>query len=140
MELNNFILWCKNWYQSIDNNMNIITEAQKILTLDDYLPCNNPISIALSYIDELVDKEMIKPIRLLRWNKEVSKYMFMYNVNYNEALLYKIRNFFAFECKLSLTPPVYSCKLYKLGFVAPTHFGNSYKLANYKVNKFFNKK
>lgn len=23
--------------------------------------------------------------------------------------------------------------------VAPTHFGNSYKLANYKANKFFNK-
>ena len=65
----------------------------------------------------------------------------MYNVNYNEALLYKVRNFFAFECnKLPLTPPVYSRKLYKLGFVAPTHFGNSYKLANYKANKFFNKK
>lgn len=140
VQLNNFILWCKNWYQPIDK-MDIITEAQKILTLDDYLPCNNPISIALSYIDELVDKGVIKPIRLLSWNEEVSKYMFMYNVNYNEALLYKIRNFFAFECnKLPLTPPVYSRELYKLGFVAPTHFGNSYKLANYKANKFFNKK
>ena len=141
VQLNNFILWCKNWYQPIDNNMDIITEAQKILTFDDYLPCNNPISIALSYIDELVDKGMIKHIRLLSWNEEISKYMFIYNVNYNEALLYKIRNFFAFECnKLPLVPPVYSRKLYKLGFIAPTHFGNSYKLANYKANKFFNNK
>lgn len=61
--------------------------------------------------------------------------------NYNEALLYRIRNFFAFECnKLPLNPPIYSRKIYKLGFIAPTNFGNSYKLANYKANKFFNKK
>ena len=29
MELNNFILWCKNWYQPINNKMDIITEAQE---------------------------------------------------------------------------------------------------------------
>lgn len=141
VRLNNFILWCKNWYQPIDNKIDIITEARKILTLDDYLPCNNPISIALCYIDELVDKGMIKPIRLLIWNEEIVKFMSMYNVNYNEALLYRIRNFFAFECdKLPLMPPIYSKQVCKLGFIAPTYLGNSYKLANYKVNKIFNKK
>ena len=36
--------------------------------------------------------------------------------------------------------PKYSRKLYKLGFIAPTYFGNSYKMANYKVNKIFNNK
>ena len=66
--------------------------------------------------------------------------MSIYNVNYNEALLFRIKYFFAFECpKLTLTQPFYSRKVYKLGFIAPAHFGNSYKLANYKVNKFFNK-
>ena len=64
VRLNNFILWCKNWYQPIDNKMNVITQAQKILTLDEYLYCNNPILIALNYIDELVEKGIIKPIRL----------------------------------------------------------------------------
>lgn len=49
VQLNNFILWCKNWYQPIDNNMDIVTEAQKILTLDDYLPCNNPIYCFILY-------------------------------------------------------------------------------------------
>lgn len=44
VRLNNFILWCKNWYQPIDNKMDIITQAKKILTLDGYLSCNNPIS------------------------------------------------------------------------------------------------
>lgn len=141
VRLNNFILWCKNWYQPIDDKMDIIAQAQEILTLDDYLPYNNPIRIALRYIDELVDKGVISPIRLSEWNEEIIKYMSYYDVNYNEALLYKIKNFFAFDCaKLPLTPPVYSRKLYKMGFVAPTHFGNSYKLINYNVNKFFNRK
>lgn len=141
VRLNNFILWCKNWYQSTDNTMDIITEARKILTLDGYLSCNNPIFIALRYIDELVNKGIIEPISLSVWNEEIVKYMVIYHVNYNEALLYRIRNFFAFECvKLPLIPPIYSRKLYKIGFIAPTYFGNSYKLANYKANKFFNKK
>ena len=140
VRLNNFILWCKNWYQPIDNRMNIIMQAQKILTLDNYLSCNNPIYISLNYIDDLVNDEVIKPIRLAMWNEEIIKYMSIYNVNYNEALLYRIRNFFALECpNLTLIQPSYTRKVYKLGFIPPAHFGNSYKLANYKVNKLFNK-
>lgn len=140
VRLNHFILWCKNWYQTIDDSVDIITEARKILTLDDYLSYNNPIAIALNYIDDLVKEGVIQPIRLMVWNEEIVKYMSMYGFNYNEALLHRIRNFFAFECnKLPLTPPIYSRKVRKLGFIAPTYFGSSYKLANYKANKFFNK-
>ena len=84
IRLNNFILWCKNWYQPIDNKMNVIIQAQKILTFDGYMSCNNPILIALNYIDELVEKGIIKPIRLQVWNEEIVKYMSIYNVNYNE--------------------------------------------------------
>lgn len=138
VRLNNFILWCKGWYQPIDNSMDIITEARKILTLDDYLPCNNPISIALIFIDELVDKGVIKPIRLQVWNEDIIRWMSMFNMNYNEALLFVIKSFFTFECfKLPLTPPIYSRKVYKLGFVGPSRMGNSYKMLNYKANKFF---
>lgn len=141
VKLNHFRLWCKNWYQPIDSKVDIITEARKILTLDGYLSCNNPITISLNYIDDLVKDGIIQPISLLVWNEEIVRYMSVYDFNYNEALLYRIRDFFAFECnKLPLNPPVYSRKIYKLGFVAPTNFGNSYKLANYKANKFFNKK
>lgn len=141
VRLNNFILWCKNWYESIDNRVDLMTQAKNILTLDGYLSCNNPISISLNYIDDLVKEGTIKPIKLMVWNEEIVKTMCMFNINYQEALMYRIRDFFAFECvKLPLVPPIYSRKIYKLGFVAPTHFGNSYKLANYKTNKFFNKK
>lgn len=139
--LNHFILWCKNWYEPVNTKEDIVTQAQKILTLDGYLAVNNPIFIALNYIDELVDKGTINPIRLAVWNQEIIKYMSFYNMNYNEALLCRIRVFFAFECsKLPIIPPVYSRKLYKMGFVAPKYFGNSYKLANYKANKIFNRK
>lgn len=140
VRLNNFILWCKGWYEPIDNKVDVITQARKILTLDGYMPCNNPISITLGYIDDLVNNGIISPIRLMMWNEEIVKYMSLYEMNYHESLLYRIRNFFAFECvKLPITPPVYSRKLYKMGFVAPTILSNSYKLANYKVNNIFNK-
>lgn len=140
VRLNNFILWCKNWYEPIDNRMDIIAQAQKILTLDGYMSCNNPITIALIFIDELVKKEIIKPISLFVWNDEINKYKFVYECDYNSALMFRIKNFFAFECnKLQLTPPVYSRDVYKLGFVGPKHFGNSYKMLNYKTRTFFNK-
>ena len=52
IRLNNFILWCKGWYQSI-NRDDVLNDARKILTLDGYLSCNNPINISLNYIDTL---------------------------------------------------------------------------------------
>ena len=138
VRLNNFILWCKNWYQPIDNKMDIITQAKKILVLDGYLSCNNPISIALIFIDELVEKEIIKPVSLFVWNEEINKYKLVYECDYQSALMYRIRNFFIFECnKLQLTPPVYSRKVYKLGFIGPHYMGNSYKMLNYKARKIF---
>ena len=74
-------MWCKNWYEPVDNRMDIIAQAQKILTLDEYLSCNNPIAISLNYyIDDLVNDGVIKPIRLTMWNEEIVKYMSMYNV------------------------------------------------------------
>ena len=140
--LNNFILWCKGWYVSTKNE-DIIVQAQKILQLDEYLACNNPISIVLNYMDELVEKGTIPPIRLLSWNSDIVNYMRIYNFSYEESVLFQVRNYFKFNVSgddIVLIPPKYSRKLYKLGFIAPTDFGNSYKMANYKVNKFFNKK
>ena len=45
--LNNFILWCKGWYESIDSNADIFDEAVIALKLDDYVLCsrNNVIGI-----------------------------------------------------------------------------------------------
>ena len=96
------------------------------------------VSIALIFIDELVEKGIIKPISLFVWNEEINKYKLVYECDYQSALMYRIRNFFAFECnKLQLTPPVYSRKVYKLGFIGPHYMGNSYKMLNYKARKIF---
>ena len=34
--LNNFILWCKNWYNPINREEDIFVTVKKVLTLDDY--------------------------------------------------------------------------------------------------------
>ena len=58
VRLNNFILWCKGWYEPIKEDIDFIVQAQKILVLDGYMYCNNPISISLIFIDELVEKNI----------------------------------------------------------------------------------
>ena len=139
VRLNNFILWCKNWYQPIDKKMDIITQAKKILVLDGYMPNNTPIPIVLLFIDKLVEKGIIKPISLFVWNYEINKYKFAYKCDYQSALMYRIKNFLAFEFnKFQLMPPVYSREVYKLGFVGPRYMGSSYKMLNHKARKIFN--
>lgn len=139
VRLNNFILWCKNWYQPIDKKMSVIEQAKRILVLDGYLPNNATITIALLFIDELVQKGTIRPIRLQVWNEDITRSMTAFNVSYKEALLYRIKTFFAIECdSLLLKPPVYSREVYKLGFIGPRYLGNSYKMLNHKAREIFN--
>ena len=139
VRLNNFILWCKGWYQPIDKKMSVIEQAKRILVLDGYLPNNATITIALLFIDELVQKGIIIPIRLQVWNEDITRGMTTFNLSYNEALLYKIKTFFAIECdSLPLKPPVYSREVYKLGFVGPRYMGSSYKMLNHKAREIFN--
>ena len=138
VKLNNFILWCKGWYVSV-NNEDIYRQAQKALSLDGYLVECNVIYIVLNYIDELIQNKKIEPFRLSTWHDNIARNMLWYNVNYKTALLNTIVDFFCYEFE-NVQPPIYSRKLYKLGFVAPKHFGNSYKMQNYKVNKFFKKR
>lgn len=147
IRLNHFILWCKNWYPTINDSEDIFESALKILKLDGY-DCatkKHVIPIALNFIDDLMDNfPNIKNksfLRLSVWNNEIQRMMTMLDVDYQTALLYTIKHFFEFEITsqdVKLKPPKYSRKLFKMGFVPPKHFGNSYKLANYKVNKFFN--
>lgn len=151
VRLNHFILWCKGWYvpKQPERDRDVFENVIEILKLDGYCYVTNKhnvLDILLNYIDELVDTGVVKNHRYLRkqvWNSEVQKYMMWKEGDYEKSLLMVIRNFFAYELtrdEIKLNPPVYSRKLYKMGFIAPTHFGNSYKLANYKANKFFNKK
>lgn len=148
VRLNNFILWCKGWYEPVNEKDTAFDCALRALKLDGYIyaTTSNVNGIALNFIDDIIDNGIINsrrgPLRLFNWHKSIAENMQWFNNNYDEALLYTIRNFFAFDItsdKIKLTPPVYSRELFKMGFKAPTSFGNSYKLANYKANKFFNR-
>lgn len=146
--LNNFILWCKGWYKSVNDEIDILDEALIALKLDGYefATKNHVLGIVLNYIDEMIDKKIIdsriSALRPSRLHKSISENMHFYKLNYNEALAFTIMSLFKYELtkdNITLNPPVYSRKLYKMGFVAPTILGNSYKLANYKAQKYFKK-
>lgn len=146
VRLNNFILWCKGWYCPIVDNMDEFTQLKKILKLDEYefVSTNSQVlGILLNFIDDLNDEGIVSgksELRKLQWNSNIQKYMGWLNNNYERALLWTIRDFFAYSIsrqEIVLTPPIYSRKLYKMGFIAPSQFGNSYKMCNYKAKKFF---
>lgn len=146
VRLNNFILWCKGWYCPIDTEMDMFTQVKQILKLDEYefVSTNSQVvGILLNFIDDLKDDSTISgksELRMLQWNSNVQKYMNWMDNDFELAVLMTIKDFFAFSIsrqEIVLTPPVYSRKLYKMGFIAPSHFGNSYKLCNYKAKKFF---
>lgn len=146
-KLNNFILWCKGWYECI-NDKDMFDQAVDMLILDDYICCQkrSVIGIVLNYIDTLKEKGIIHPQThyLLHsvWHNNITNNMRTYNVDYEKAVLITIKHFFAFHVDskdIKLFPPTYSRKLYKMGFVCPRYFGNSYKMCNHKVKKFFNK-
>ena len=146
--LNNFILWCKGWYIPTDKYCDIFDQAAIALKLDGYIFAtrNDIVGITLNYIDELVDNNVFKRrpnyLRHLVWNQNVCQMMHLHNVDYNKAVLMVVRNFFAYNIDntvMTLNPPVYSRELYKMGFVPPRVYGNSYKMANSKVKVFFKK-
>ena len=138
--LNHFILWCKGWYEP-SHSMSDIEQARIALILDGYL-CpksdNAVISILLNNLDALIKADIFR-INLALFYSEIQKYQDLYNMSYNESILQLIKSKFAFELPrkvYEIEPPIYNRELFKKGFVAPKHFGNSYKLANYKAKKF----
>lgn len=145
VRLNNFILWCKNWYQPINKDMPIFEQAKAALYLDDYIfikTNNDVLNVVMTFIDDLVDAKLIQPFRMQIFYNDVKSNKHWYKLTDDESLLWTIRNYFAYNVErkdLKLNPPIYSRKVYKLGFVGPSHMGNSYKMLNYKTNKFFSK-
>lgn len=147
LRLNNFILWCKNWYDPIDKNMNVFDQVKAALYLDGYQfiqTRHDVMNIILGFMDDLSDSKILgdHPFRLQRFYQDVQSNKHWYQMPSDEAFLWAIRNYFAFSIgskDVKLNPPVYNRKVYKLGFVGPRHMGNSYKMLNHKANNFFNK-
>lgn len=146
VRLNHFILWCKGWYEAINEDEGIFESALRALKLDGYICANtsNVNGIALNFIDDMIDRGVVNGhtngLRMLNWNNTILDYMHLFEVDYNTALLYTIKNFFAHTITkehIKLQPPSYSRKLFKMGFVAPSILGNSYKMQNHKTQRYF---
>ena len=119
-------------------------QAQAALYLDGYVFIKNNFdmfNIVFAFIDDLIEAQIIKPIELQKIYNEIEQNRRLYNMDYDGALLYYIKHFFAFNLSsddVVLNPPIYSRKVFKLGFIGPKHLGNSYTLLNYHAKKMFN--
>ena len=147
LRLNHFILWCKNWYDPIDKNMSVFDQVKAALYLDGYQFIQNRhdiMNIILGFMDDMSQSKIVgdNPFSLQRFYQDVQSNKHWYQMSSDEAFLWAIRNYFAFSIgskDIKLNPPVYNRKVYKLGFVGPRNMGNTYKMLNYKANKFFNR-
>lgn len=142
VRLNNFILWCKGWYEPVSSEMDIYSQARLALKLDEYeylKTDDNVINIINIFIDDMVKSGIIKPISL-HWLYSNILNIERYGATRSEALLITLRNYFIYNINrdtITLKPPTYNRTVYKLGFTAPKNFGNTYKMQNDKANKFF---
>lgn len=147
VRLNHFILWCKGWYEPVDKCDNVFETLKKVLTLDgyEYIDSKGSIfNIVLTFIDDLIEEGVINknngPLRFYNIYNNVKRNKDLLYMNDDEALIYTIKNFFAFDLSredIKLNPPTYSRRLYKMGLKSPVHFGNTYKSQNAYVNNFF---
>lgn len=146
--LNHFILWCKGWYIPTDEHIDLFEQAVIALKLDGYTYASKEdvIGVVLNYIDYIVDSDIFngRPnyLKMHVWNQNICRMMHIYDITYDNAVLMVLCNFFRYhidKTNIILTPPEYSRKLYKMGFKAPSEYGNSYKMTNHKITNFFNR-
>ena len=145
--LNHFILWCKGWYKTTNDEMTLFDEAKLALSLDEYIFCRSNtdvLSIVSRFIDEFneylvsIDKKPYSQYDLVR---DLYQNM-IYGFSYEESILMAYRNFLGFDTSrkdILLEPPTYSKALRKKGFVHENKIGMTYKQANNYAKKFFQK-
>ena len=145
--LNNFILWCKGWYNPTYDEMNEFDMAKLALELDEYICCRSNadvLTIVTNFIDEFNEYRIsTNKAHLTHRLLLDGMYRYMrYGFSYDESILLTYRDFLAFDCTnkdIALQPPVYSKKLRKKGFVHENKIGLTYKQANNYAKKFFQK-
>lgn len=164
--LNNFILWCKNWYvltpkveklANNDTDKYLLETMKRVLYLDDYQfvsSQNEVVQILLNHLDDYNrwahenNGRVFKSAELARsiWEK-ITNYNLLDNepkLSYFAALIFAMREFFGWKVdtdKLVLVSPHYDRKLYKLGLESPKARylnvqGLTYKTLNDNLKKY----
>lgn len=146
--LNHFILWCKGWYKPIKKDMDFFEQVRLILTLDEYLWATkqgNILYIISNFIDEY-NKYILsvggQPYYQHKLINDINKYVDLYELDINTAILLSYRDFIAFDISnkhITLSAPNYNRKLYKMGFIGEYKNGQSYTENNRYAKKHFSK-
>lgn len=153
----NFILWCKGWYQFVDKDKGktyqdfLINGAMMSINLD----AKNILGWEIKNNNDLLQILLINFNRYNDWCK-THGYHYLdirtffinfyenkqrYNLNDTASVICTIKSFFVgvYKDNLNLDKPIYNRKLYKYGFVG-THWKNgiTYKSYNNLVKEIFN--
>ena len=126
--LNHFILWCKGWYKPIKKDMDFFEQVRLILTLDEYNKYIVSVGGQPYYQHKLIN--------------DINKYVDLYELDINTAILLSYRDFIAFDISnkhITLSAPNYNRKLYKMGFIGEYKNGQSYTENNRYAKKHFSK-
>ena len=146
--LNHFILWCKNWYEPVHQE-DVFVTLKKVLALDGYgfIQSKHDIfNIVFGFIDDMIQNGTFDkssgPLRFQNLYQSVQWHKTFLQMDDDKALIYSFRNFFEFSLskdEITLSPPVYSRKLFKKGLKAPDCIGKTYTHQNKYANNFFKK-
>ena len=147
--LNNFILYCKNWYQCVDDRPRL-QRYKDILKMDGFEYCNSykDVLTILSrkidfYNDWLIEhdkkNEILTLSKLLQTFSHVEIICYDEELSFEEKLIIAIRDWFAWNLDkdVIIKPPHYDKKLRKLGYVLWTDNGVTYKQMNKHVKGYF---
>lgn len=146
--INHFILWCKHWYVPVDTNMSLLEQCKRILKLDEYVcvkTFGDVLCILTKFIDDYNQYLVSKgewPFTHMRLLDSINKNMYIYKMDYPEAVIYAYRDFLAYDTDrehMTLERPKYNKELYKLGFKYSSKHGETYKECNRIAKDFFNK-
>lgn len=132
--LNNFVLWTKGWYKlkennNIDDRTKLFETLKKVLALDGFHFINSEEDIVhilsnnIGYYNKWAQANNQKTLEVDSFMSEVFANIKIYDVSYFEAMIYCIRQFFAWYSKINLHAPIYNSKITKFGLVSP-HWAN----------------
>ena len=161
-KLNNFILWCKNWYVltpkeekqigKYDIDQYFLGLMKKVLYLDDYHFVSNQndvVQILLNHLDDYnkwAQENNGRVLKSAELGKSIWEHITQYSLleksklSYFSALIFAMREFFGWKVntqQLALSAPQYNRTLYKLGLESPNvRQGVTYKELNADLKKY----
>lgn len=153
-KLNHFILYCKGWYRSVEEEIDSYELYRRVLSLDGYgfLKTKQDILrlllMELDHYNEFLIKNNYKQLEFFRLIENTIHTQCFYNLSFEESIIKSIIEVFLYyaDCEqIELSKPFYDRKLYKKGLkfsmlIGFPKNGMTYKEQNNFADKIFNNK